>query len=57
MQLTKAAALRMGLKQNVVLEENHASVREAQGAMLRHCWLSTKAILVQGVQDTSLTGG
>lgn len=58
MQLTEAAALRMSLKQNVVLEEIYASVREAQGATLghglRHCWLSTKGILVQGVQDTSL---
>lgn len=61
MQLMKAAALRMCLKQNVVLEENHASLREAQGPTLwhglRHCWLSMEAILVQGVQDTSLRWG
>lgn len=58
MQLAKAAALRMALKQNVVVGENHASMREAQlRHRLRHCWLSTKAILVQRVQDTSLRWG
>lgn len=34
MQLMEAAALRMGLKQNVVSEGNRTIVREAQGATL-----------------------